>query len=340
MPLFPVPPTARADFYDGWRPAMARRYVAPKLKTPPTIDGDLDADVWRDVPWTDDFGDIADGPKPRLRTRVKMAWDDRCLYVAAELEEPHVWATLTERDSVIFHDNDFEVFVDPDSDLHEYYELELNALDTIWDLKLPKPYRAGGEPDNAFQLAGLRTAVKVDGTLNDPSDTDRRWTVEIALPFAAFGRESPDDGELWRINFSRVQWHTEVTGGRYVKRPNVAEDNWTWSPQGVVDMHRPERWGLLRFGERPPGEPAAARPDPLAAARWYLVRIQEGQRIFRKEHRRWATVEELAVAPPPDLKPAEITATGNGFTAAVATPHGRLTIRDNARLRLGSQRPR
>ena len=52
-------------------------------------------------------------PSPRFRTRVKMLWDDNYLYIAAELEEPNVAAKLTERDSVIFHDNDFEVFIKP-----------------------------------------------------------------------------------------------------------------------------------------------------------------------------------------------------------------------------------
>jgi len=45
---------------------------------------------------------------------MQMLWDDECLYIAAEMEEPHLWATLTEHDSIIFHDNDFEVFLDPD----------------------------------------------------------------------------------------------------------------------------------------------------------------------------------------------------------------------------------
>ena len=72
-----------------------------------------------------------------------MLWDDTYLYVGALLEEPHVWATLTQHDSVIFHDNDFEVFIDPDGDNHEYCEIEINALNTEWDLFLNKPYRDG-----------------------------------------------------------------------------------------------------------------------------------------------------------------------------------------------------
>jgi len=73
-----------------------------------------------------------------------MLWDDTYFYVAAQLEEPDVWATLTQRDTVIFYDNDFEVFIDPDGDTHNYYELEVNAFGTLWDLMLLTPYRDGG----------------------------------------------------------------------------------------------------------------------------------------------------------------------------------------------------
>jgi hypothetical protein len=44
------------------------------------------------------------------------------------LESPHVWATLTNHDTVIFQDPDFEVFIDPDGDTHNYYEFEINPL--------------------------------------------------------------------------------------------------------------------------------------------------------------------------------------------------------------------
>ena len=95
-----------------------------------------------------------------------MLWDDDNFYVAAELEEPDVWATLIERDSVIFRDNDFEVFIDPDGDTHAYYELEVNALGTLWDLLLIKPYRDGGPAIHGWDIAGLQSAVDVRGTRN------------------------------------------------------------------------------------------------------------------------------------------------------------------------------
>src|SRR5882724_2997257 len=151
-------------------PPHPNGYVCPRAIAPPKIDGRLDDPAWRTAPWTDFFLDIegAAKPKPRFRTRAKMLWDDQYFYIAAELEEPRPWATLTAHDSVIFRDHDFEVFLDPDSDSHNYFEFEINALNTSWDLFLPKPYKDGGSADNSWDIPGLKTAVHISGRLNDP----------------------------------------------------------------------------------------------------------------------------------------------------------------------------
>ena len=147
------------------------------------IDGNLDE--WSNVAWTDYFQDIegAGKPEPRFKTRAKMAWNNDYLFIAAELEEPHVWATLTKRDTIIFYDNDFEVFIDPDGDNHHYYELEVNALETAWDLLLTMPYRDFGHVIDSWDISGLDVGVAIQGTLNNPEDQDQGWTVELALPF-------------------------------------------------------------------------------------------------------------------------------------------------------------
>lgn len=218
-------------------------YDCHYTKTPIRIDGRIDDPAWQKAPWTSDFVDIegASKPLPRFRTRAKMLWDDKYLYIAAELEEPNVTGTLTKHDSVIFHDNDFEVFIKPLPETESYYEFEINALNTGWDLFLPKPYNEGGRADNSWDIDGLKTAVAIQGTLNHPDDTDRGWTVEIAYPLNAFESRQhvprPQKGTAWRINFSRVEW----------KPGNPKEDNWVWSPQGVINMHVPERWGYLHF---------------------------------------------------------------------------------------------
>lgn len=231
-----------------------KEYVCHRAGGKMVIDGHLTEPDWRKAAATDLFVDIegAVRSQPRFGTRAKMLWDDDYFYIAAIMEEPHVWGTLTKRDAVIFHDNDFEVFIDPDGDRNEYYELEINALNTVWDLFLTRPYRDRGKAINEWDIAGLRTGVQVDGTINDPRDIDRGWSVEIAIPWRALAEYAhrpapPVDGDVWRINFSRVEWRHQIVAGKYQKAPQTREDNWVWSPQGVIDMHRPEHWGKVRF---------------------------------------------------------------------------------------------
>ncbi|TMQ33056.1 MAG: hypothetical protein E6K70_15250 [Planctomycetota bacterium] len=278
-------------------------YVCYRARGPVTIDGRLGGAAWRDVPWTDVFVDIegASKPKPRLRTRVKMLWDDRYFYIGAELEEPHVWATLTQHDAVIFQDNDFEVFIDPNGDNHEYYEFEINALNTGWDLLLPRPYKDGGQAVNSWEIPGLKTAVHVDGTINDPRDIDKGWTVELAFPWKVLGELAykpapPHDGDQWRVNFSRVEWQHEVVEGKYRKVKGTKEDNWVWSPQEVVNMHRPETWGYLQFSTAPIGS-AKFQSEPAGPVRHYLHQIYYAQRDYREKNGRFAkSLEELGLA--------------------------------------------
>ena len=251
---------------------VPRRYLCRRVNRPIAIDGSLSDPGWSDLAWTEDFVDITGAPelRPRFRPRLKMTWDDACPYVGAELEEPHVWGTITEKNAVMFEDNDFEVFIDPDGDGLDYYEFEINALGSIWELSLPRPYGEGGVPILGCNLPGLQSAVQVRGTLNDPGDEDEGWSMEVAFPWAGlaqFNREGatpPQVGDIWKVNFSRVQWRHEVVEGRYVRIPphgtplaeslnpeeqEHPEDNWVWSPQGAVNMHLPARWGEVVFGE-------------------------------------------------------------------------------------------
>src|SRR5262249_386179 len=168
-----------------------RGYVCVFASSPVTVDGRLDEPAWRDAAWTEDFVDMAAPTGSSApRTRVKMAWDADNLYIAAEIAEPQLWAEMTKHDSPPFQENAFEFFIDPDGDNHEYYEFEINALNTTWDLFLPRPYRDGGRGLSDWEILGLKSAVHLDGTLNDPSDVDRGWTIEIAVPWFALGEQA------------------------------------------------------------------------------------------------------------------------------------------------------
>ncbi len=287
-PGFPVPQIK-------FRP---KHYVCYKTENPIIIDGKLDESVWGNAQWTDEFVDIEGDlkPQPKYRTSVKMLWDDEYFYIAGRMEEPNVWATLTKRDAVIYYDNDFEVFIDPDGDTHEYYELEINAFNTVWDLLLTKPYRDNGTAINAWDIQGLKTAVYIDGTINNPSDRDNGWTVEIGIPWSVLGQcahkaAPPKNGDQWRGNFSRVQWQIEIQNGKYVKKINpdtskpFPEDNWVWSPQGLIAMHYPEMWGIVQFTDKPAGSGLVSfKEDVDLYANYALYQIYYKQKNYFLEH--------------------------------------------------------
>jgi hypothetical protein len=257
-----------------------RTYVAPRVPLHSiTVDGNLGKEPWNDtrIAWSAPFQDIQGGSSndESIRddskipvTQFKAAWDEENLYVAAILHPADGIATeahFTDRNAPIYQrDSDFEVFVDPGGTTHNYKELEVNAINTVWNLLLDKPYGDGGQEhsgriakpgdDLYWEVLNQRTAATVlEGELNDPKHRGALWCVEMSLSIRdLLDRCHPNDAlrprthSHWRINFSRVEKEGDI--------------NWTWQPQvvwdpvlkafaGKVQMHLPDAWGYLVFGE-------------------------------------------------------------------------------------------
>lgn len=99
------PSTQKPDItYMPQPPFNPPTYVCYKAPAPIKIDGKLSPGEWDAIPWTSDFVDIEGDkrPAPHFQTRAKMTYDDNGMYFAVLMEEPHVWATITEHDAVIF----------------------------------------------------------------------------------------------------------------------------------------------------------------------------------------------------------------------------------------------
>jgi hypothetical protein len=271
---------------------IPKSYTIYKTSSPLTIDGKADEEIWNQVEWTDLFLDIEGdiNPNPYYDTRVKMLWDDEYIYFYAYMEEEHVWGDITERDAVIFYNNDFEVFIKPNQYQPYYGEFEVNALGTLWELFLARPYRRNGPVLDHWDLNGTKVGIDIQGTLNDPSDIDESWSVELAIPIkpladidrgVEFGV-----GSMWRINFSRVQWQHQVTDGVYEKKTDrtgnrLPENNWVWTQQSAIDMHRPEHWGYLYFAEDQNSE---IEKDGLENEYQLLFHLYRNQLNWKSDH--------------------------------------------------------
>jgi hypothetical protein len=245
------------------KPESIAHYTARHVSGPIQIDGKLDEASWTSAARSPRFADMITGQPAMYDTRAAVLWDEANLY-----------------GSLIYTNNDVEFFI---AGKDAYYELELNAFNTLYEVFFmwEESYDSGGfaavpelrrsnpkvrsfsgvgfknHPRGrrigswAWRFPGVRTAVQFDGTINDASDKDRGWTVELALPWAgmewlakADGRALPPrDGDVWRMDFSRFNQY---------KAPPPAKDSggWVWSPHGVWDSHVPECFTFVHFDAR------------------------------------------------------------------------------------------
>jgi hypothetical protein len=211
-------------------------YLAAKLKAPIEIDGELDDKGWEGVASTGRFVRTGDGGAARYRTEAKLAWDDEALYVGFEVEDEDVWAKLEEDDDPIYGEEVVEVFLDADADGRTYNELQLSPRGVRFDAYFP----ARRQGMDLGWSSGMQTAVKVNGTLNDPTDRDQGWTAEMRIPvahLASVPRWPPQAGDKWRFNLYRLEWHTD----------RKVNEGSSFSPPLVGDFHNLSRFGWLEF---------------------------------------------------------------------------------------------
>ena len=263
-------------------------YTARRATGPIRVDGLLDEPDWQKAEKSPRFVDMATGEPAIYGTRAAVLWDDENLYIGFWIEEPFVQAKLTEKNSLIFNENDAEVFIDGGD---TYYEFETNARGTTYQMFYiwRDAYKKGGRFDvpefdpvknNAMTFGGdydrqaptfwkgtnprglrwvyfgrgfpgLQSATHVDGTLNDNSDVDKGWTVELAFPWkdakwlAGDRPLPPKEGDTWKIFFGRFEL-LRVAGAEVQPHPG-----WAWNRHGVYDTHLPQCWTAVQFSTRP-----------------------------------------------------------------------------------------
>lgn len=264
-------------------PEVLPHYTAYFTHEAPKIDGIPDETSWQHAPKSTPFKDLIYGTETRYDTRAAVLWDDEYLYVAYWIEEPKLQASLTERDAPIYQDNDVELFI---AGRDAYYEFEINTFGTIYEVffiweeayeksgyaAIPefdrnrdkvRPFHGVGYKPHPrgprigywnWDFPGLQSAVQFQGTLNDNTDTDQGWTVELALPWSGMKALAqadqrslpPRHKDVWRMDFSRFNQQ---------KAPAPAKDSggWAWSPHGVWDSHVPECFTFVHFSTKEVG---------------------------------------------------------------------------------------
>lgn len=221
-------------------PLHHKQAIVTRTSSRIVIDGKSDEADWKRATSVGDFvftwWNQGDG-EPQ-QTDARLLWDDENLYVSFQCQDKDVQAVHTERDSPVYRDDCVEVFASPVVDHPErYFNIEMNALGTQLE-----QYRPSGDPNQKeWNPDGIRVAVSIDGTLNDSSDTDRGWTLEVAIPFQLFKdaipNGKPNIGDRWRMNLNRLEGNMKV------------KSQWSQGDRNFPRFHHPEFFGTVLFAE-------------------------------------------------------------------------------------------
>ena len=226
-----------------------RRAIAYKAPGAITLDGRLDDAGWVGVPNVSDFVSPQDGAEltDAQRPDAKITWDDQFLYVAFRVPDTDIASPFNGRDSRLWEADVVEIYLDPGSDGKDYLELQVAPTGEIFDALFTSRRTPAWEEAAPNFTIDMVAKVALDGTLNIAGDTDRSWTVEVAIPWAQIPGMSgpPTTDTTWSVNLYRLD-----------QRFHAA-----WSPAGN-DYHNLPQFGRVVFVTSPP--PGSNTPPPPA----------------------------------------------------------------------------
>ncbi len=200
-------PTSQQE--DNRGPGLQAGYAGQYM----LIDGELDEAVWKQAK-VYELRQAGSSRTPEEGGKIRLAWDDEYLYVAADLEDSDMVseALADERDYERLGDL-IGVFLTPDQDKSQTWHWRLCVTPTGRQAAAWFPGRGRiGLASNMQYQCGLRVATKVKGSVNNWRDKDKRWTAELAMPIrdiTARGESFGPDAR-WRIlivryNYSRYR---------------------------------------------------------------------------------------------------------------------------------------
>ncbi len=220
-----------------------RQYICRRASSAIEIDGKLDDAAWEKAEAIDLV--LLTGEEPLSKTEAKILWDDSRLYVAYRAYDKDIWSTLRDRDSATCMEDCLECFIQPNPLEQTYYNFEINALGTIHDAYNIGKHSGGYDHHRwaAWNCEGLRVGIFIDGTLNDPSDIDNYWQMELAIPFAelpSLNGKGPNVGDVWKFLLARYDFSVHLPEG--VELSACVSLN-------RVDFHETQQWPQLKFAQ-------------------------------------------------------------------------------------------
>lgn len=179
------------------------------------------------------LSDAVSGLGPANPTKLFLAFVKDSLFVRFECKSNHIRARLCTNGDPVWDEEAVEVFLQPPGEMNNYYEIDVNPLNTCTQLKVYNNAMKGNERhykgDISWLCHGLKTRVHINGTLNQ-SGLASEWIAEMLIPLHQLSSKVYG---VWRANFFRVDASSNALSYQ------------AFNPTAEVDFHRMEYFGEL-----------------------------------------------------------------------------------------------
>ena len=223
-----------------------------------TVDGKADEVFWAGAANTGPFVDVASGkdaPESATQGSARVAFNDEKLFVFVSVKSEKIHGGFDKAKNPsgftaagqpkLWTRDTAELMIDPDGDgdNKNYFEIQVNPENKIFhsrfdDYNLPKGGDNGPFGHEDWN-AKIESKVTLHGTVDNDTDKDEGYDVELAIPWSSFegsGNAPPKNGTSWRINFYAMKDNGGVA----------------WSPiLGRGNFHKSSRFGTVSFDARP-----------------------------------------------------------------------------------------
>ena len=235
-----VPPRLSIGTFESYREVetLEARHISEEL----TIDGRLTERSWRNAPRTERWVHPNSGDTiSDLNTHGRAVWDEDALYIGLSARDTDIWATISVRDGNLWEEEVLEVYLDPGSDSRNYLEIQVNPLGTLFDALFPQPTNRDLPVARAHVVEGMEVGHYVNGTVEDRSRRDTRWSVELRIPWSSLPDFEGPPAEGMAIGANFYQYDRPDDGRTLTS---------AWSPVHGGSFHQPDKFGQIVLVDR------------------------------------------------------------------------------------------
>lgn len=220
-------------------------YLVHRARLRPSLQGLWDSPLWHEAETAELSSFRPEGGSHRPCARVRLLYDDACIYGIFRVEDRYVRCVHTEYGAPVYKDSCVEIFLQPGAE--GYFNFEFNCGGAVLASFIKDPARPA-RMDEGFkdftrlaeeELRSIGIYHSLPAEVEPEISVPVTWVLEFSIPLSLLERYAGPLGALsgkrWRANFYKC--------GDATSHPHWA----SWAPLEERNFHLPRCFGSFLF---------------------------------------------------------------------------------------------